>query len=458
MSVSSSSKTIIIKRKKPVVAPVATMDFTAPDDKPTSLPPATLKVIADALARGEYLQEVDCYWNPTEVIELKELSKGLDCSIRDMRVRHESLKVADLPRKEKRLITLEEATPTFKQSIMDAEKALSDIKETMRERNITYFQWKNQPDYIEAEKIIEKAKKALTNNEDDIRHLKAEIKATKEWKPERRIVVSFSYNDHITASTITKIDTLKKTCPDLCPKLIAVVNMRKTIMTEMNKSRGNPMRNVYLDFNLTPMDYRIQASWVIHRSSERDSYSWVWTTHYLHITEYNLYGAETVEYKSKEQLMSDEEKKQAEEKKKRLNELKKTPYDDYFLISNYDIGRAMNKGSFVDYKIDDLINDEDWYESTRWNAETKACDEKYQTHSVHNLVATNVNHTDNTFTIIGYMYEPRYDTEKKEREEPHIKKAKIQKTITYPTPSKRVKTTQLQKDLKKLTQNYEIPE
>ena len=419
--------------------------YSAPDDKPTSLPPATLKEIADALARGEYLQVVECYWNPDEMVELKELAKGLGCTIQDMRFRHCGLNVADLPRMESRLTTLEAQASTFVQTVADAEKALRDVETDLRERNVDYFKRETQPEYIEADKAVKNAKKALTNHEDVVRYSKSQIKATKEWKPERRIVASFSYNDLTTDATIKKIDDLMKSCPNLCPKLTTVVRLRKAIMAEMNKSRGTPMRNVYLDFNMTPMDYRIQASWVIRRPTKND-YSWVYNTHYLHITEYNLYGDEVVEYKSKEQLMSEEEKKQAEEKKK-------TPYADYFSICMYDIERATSikvkntdgtTSSTSSFKYDHLIHDEEW--ETNIRPDGTVC---ISCLSVRDFIATDVNHKDNTFKIIGYIVDG----------EIKIKKTKEIMTVNYPAPkTSRTKTTQLQKDLKKLMQNYEIPE
>jgi hypothetical protein len=324
------------------------------------------------------------------------------------------------------------------------------------ERNLKYWELEKEPEMIRADLQVFNATKARQNNINDINEYKTTIRATKEWKPERRIVVSFTANDHTTSNTIKEIEKDKDKYPTLAPKLIQVINFRKNAMLEMNKTRGNPMRNIYINIVLTPMDFKADCSWTIHRSEEKGN--WDYTTHFLHTTEYNLAGAEAVEYKSREQMMTQEEKKQEEENKKRLAELKKTAYPNYFLMSCYDLGRALNKCSFAGYNIDDIINDEEWFESTRWNAETKACDEKYQTHSIHQVVATNVNHTDNTFTIIGYMTAQRISTTgSDEIIEPYIKKAKVEKTITYPAPGKRVKITQLQKDLKKLTQNYVIP-
>jgi hypothetical protein len=442
---------LVIKRKKPVVA---TPDFTAPDDKPSSLPPATLNAIAEALGRGEYLQDVDCYWSPKEADELIALSKGFSCSLTDYRKRHYALTVAHLPTKEARVKTLESSAPALKEALQVASKALYDAEADARKRGVKYFELKSDPEVVKAELARKKAENALTYNQLDIASLKNEIRATKEWKPIRRIVVSFTSNDHTTDKTIADINKNKEAYPSLAPKLVQVINFRKEAMNEMNKRRDNPMRNIYINIVLTPMDFKADCSWTIHRSSSQND--WTYWTHYLHTTEYNLAGVEAVEFKSREQLMTDAEKAEEEAKKKRLAELKKVPYEDYFLISKYDIGRAISKS--WDYNIDAVVNDDDWYESTRFNPETKACDEKYQTHNISQLVATKVNHTDNTFTIIGYMYERSFTDISKEKIEPHIKKAKAVMTITYPTPSKRCKTTQLQKDLKKLTQNYEIPE
>jgi hypothetical protein len=184
--------------------------------------------------------------------------------------------------------------------------------------------------------------------------------------------------------------------------------------------------------------------------------------------------------------MSEKEKADAEADKKRLSELKKKAYTDYFTMSEYDIKDATSTKEKVvgdkynSYKITrkydlfDAINDEDITTETKTYTKYDSDDEEVagrevvedkkryrDSYSMPTFVVGNVNHTTHTFTIIGYLFEeykegmPHYSANLIRT---YIKKSKTPLTITYPAPkTKACKTTKLQKDLKKLTMNYELP-
>jgi predicted transcriptional regulator len=99
------------------------------------------------------------------------------------------------------------------------------------------------------------------------------------------------------------------------------------------------------------------------------------------------------------------------------------------------------KSVLKECNLDSVVCDEDFTDITTFTGEKK----KYN--PISSFVVGNVNLTTHTFTIIGYLKDDKY------------KKAKTPLALTYPAPkSKACKTTQLQKDLKKLTMNYEVVE
>jgi len=426
----SSSKTIVIKRKKPVVAPLDA-SMIASDDKPDTLPPATLKAFADADARGELLEEVDCYWCPPELTELFTLRDYFESvNIYDFRKRSSST----------RLISLNEAEiATFKAKEIEIKKAYDELSSIASKARNAYYDEYRKNNFKENEATLalkkesEKTEKdarekdaSLTNTRIYITRLENANKSIKEWRPSRRVVACVYYNQHKVEKILETLDGKKTAFGN---KLAQVVRMRDEMMKEENKKRGNPMRSVEWCINLTPMDYRVQASWTVSRNEHND-YSGGWITHYLHLTEYNLKGEDAVEYKSKEQLLHDEE----EANKKRLAGLKKKVYDNYFYMYNI-------KSVLKECNLDSVVCDEDFTDITTFTGEKK----KYN--PISSFVVGNVNLTTHTFTIIGYLKDDKY------------KKAKTPLALTYPAPkSKACKTTQLQKDLKKLTMNYEVVE
>jgi hypothetical protein len=449
-----SSPVLKIKRSAPAIASVPT-DFTAPDERPASLPPATLKALADAKARNEYLEGVNCYWSPPETDELINFTNAYNpASIRDFRIRHSQLNVYDLPNKEARLVELNAISPALAKASSDARMAVSQTESRLRtERNLGYFDIRNQPEFIEATTLYKKAEANVKRNQEDITYYKSLIAATKEWKPVRRIVVSFTANDHTTAKTIADIEANKDKYPTLFPKLVAVINFRKAAMEQMNKQRSNPMRNIYINIVLTPMDFKADCSWTIHRSDS----DWNYCTHYLHTTEYNLAGAEAVEYKSREQMMTEAEKAEEEAKKQRLHALKKTPYDNYFIMNEY----TLNENTSIKTKesngmtthtktinVNDLVQPDDLEEVENFKGE-KYMRFKY---CVIYFVIGNVDIEANTFDVLGY-FAGNSDADKV------LKKCREVKHITNFEPkTKRAKYSPLQKKIEKqnLTQNYEI--
>jgi hypothetical protein len=275
----------------------------------------------------------------------------------------------------------------------------------------------------------------------EINSLKNEISATKDWKPERRIVIDFHSNYHTVDKDIAKIEALT-TCPSLPAKVVQVIRLRKAVMEEMNKARSNPMRNIHINIVLTPMDYKADCSWTITRYNNTDAWTY---THFLHRTEYNLVGADVIEYRSRELIMSEAEKKEAEEKKKRLSELKKTPHANYFKMWCDDISRAtstkvknedMTMSSVAKYDLDTLVKEADM--SKGWNGKPY--------NPIFYYIATDVNYETHTFTLIGYL-----------NDKGDFVKSDTPLAIVYPAPkTKRTKTTQLQKDAKPLMMDTEV--
>jgi hypothetical protein len=243
-------------------------EFQAPNMSPYSLPPATLKAIADAKDRGEYLQEVDCYWNPPEAGELVRFANMLQISLTDYRFRDHS--AYDISKIEDDIVNLNQAEKNEKSFTKQC-----DIREEIRKRT-------------------------------------SYMNSMKQWKPQRRIITSIQTNDHHSDETIKKLMTVSDKYPKLVSKLVKVIEYRKQALAEMNKKRGNPMRSIYIHIVLTPMDFKAVCNWTITRMQYEDDQMTIckYKRQFLHATEYNLQGDEAVEYKSNEKLM--EEKKQKE--------------------------------------------------------------------------------------------------------------------------------------------------
>jgi hypothetical protein len=450
-----SSKKIILKRK-PVVA---TPDMVAPDNRPTTLPPKTLQLMKEALEKGEYLEEVDCYWNPKEADDFQHLKK-LCLSVgefRDYRKRPECISVSQLKGREEKLVAVREGI-SVKQKIVDtASDALTDYE---RKNNIYYtrcysrstplHQQQGRLEWTEEYKeLIEKFRIPaidLQRLKDERSNLEYYIQHTKNWKPQRRITFTFTYYDQQKEDVLKRIEKEKEVNPILATKLGDVVRMRGELMSEMNKSRGNPMRNVYLVFNLTPMDYRIQASWNIRRNEHND-WSGEYITHQNHITEYNLMSEKVEEYRSAEMLLDELEKQKLQNDKELLKKRKTTPYKDLYSLSKYKLNEATrkeiksedNRGEYINpyntEKLVSILQDEDVEDGKyRWNS-----------YSFPEMIVSNTNFEENTFEIVGY-----YSKDDK------IRKAKNIIKVEYKKPRKNTKTTQMQKDLKVVYQNKEM--
>lgn len=377
----------------------------ASNDHPDTLPLATTQALADAKARGEYLQTVDTHWSPPEIDEIYAFNSyvrangGFRCwlYLNDYRQRHPSISVADLP---------------------DHEANLRDLK---------------LPRAKEQQKLYER----LSNL----------IQHTKEWRPRRRVVLELNYSDHDTDTLIKYITDATPTFPSLAPKLVDIINMRKTAMAEVNAQRGNPIRHVCLQIYLTPMDYCANATWTIHRTRhEGDEYNEY--THHHHTTQYNLRGDVAVEYVSKEEQRRRDNTAEDE----RLKALRKTPYENYHLVSTYDINRMMEAvekkkdKKFNRYDVFDkmpYVNDEHIETGTRYDGST------YTTTDVYDLIVSNVDYEAQTFEIGGYV---RRDNEGRMTAYP----SKIKSTIQYPPKNKRAKQSQMEKDVKPFMQNTPI--
>jgi hypothetical protein len=419
-------------------------EFIAIDDKPTTLPAATLKALADAKADDQLLQEVDCYWNPPEASELKHLDALMpECTLRDYRKRHHSINVDKLPDARWSTDKFERIYDDCLKLLSENERKRNEQRVNLQKSGISYFELDKQPIIIELEKQIKELTDSLRKSKRELDYHRALDKAIVEWKPERRVILKIDYTDHETDAMIEKLRTLEEQqrCANIVPKLIEVIRMRKAVMAAKNARRGNPMRNVYLEFNLTPMDYRIQASWVIHRNNRFDEYEWRYTVHYLHITEYNLLGERVVEYKSREQLMSDEEKAAAEAEAKRLKELAKTPYTDYFYLNEWRIDGV--KG---DFNKTDVVQDVDILRGERDDGT------EWQRVNIIDFIATNVNYETQTLDIVGYTVLATPHNYK----DTMVKRAKNKITLTFVPKSKREKTSKMEKQLQKIMQNVDL--
>jgi len=313
-------------------------EFQAPNNFPTSLPPATLKAIADAKERGEYLQKVDCYWNPPEADELLGFVKDMRLySETDFRFRNHSVS----------------RISEYEDKIVNLNQAEKDEKDFTKQCDI---------------------RKEISKYTSYINYMKG-------WKPQRRIVASIETNDHCTDETIKQLMTVSDKYPKLVSKLVKVIEYRKQALAEMNKTRGTPMRKIYVYIVLTPIDFKADCTWTITRlqhNDDIDTYSH-YKTHYLHATEYNLQGDEAVEYKSNERLIEE----QKEKEKKEQEELRKQAHEGYSFVRVDEL----NKSNRFSYKQNECVADEHKTDSKL---------------NIYRFIVNNINEEKKTVDLVGY--------------------------------------------------------
>jgi len=314
----SSEVSIVKPKRKPIIAKP---DMIAPDNHPSSLPERTLNEMAHALMNGEYLQTVDCYWNPSTIKELYSITKYFpNASIRDYRFRTDYTSVLLLKAREverQKLMNQEKATSEELALLQKkrSERLYELHQQAIVEKYVHDWRKKNEiEDNDHIMKEITEKQKQLQRRLDETRLIyrgyNQKIEATKRWKPIRRVVAEVHYSDHHTDELLEKIEKMNTSFGS---KIVQVIRLRKEAMTEMNAKRGTPMRNVCWYINLTPMDYRAECSWTINRNTNND-YSGDWITHYLHLTEYDLKNDKVESFVSKErqQKIDLEEKEKAE--------------------------------------------------------------------------------------------------------------------------------------------------
>jgi hypothetical protein len=426
----------------------------APNDRPESLPPASLKLYEDAKARNEYLQEIPCYWNPEEVAELIRLkhvcssTNGIETvQLIDYRVRCPSLNVKHIPTLERSIPHNEELIKVKEAEIKVLEqedpycRSLS-AKSATKVEKVETPETKRRNTCIRLHKEIEMLHKKIRDDS-------AQLRAIKAWIPVRRIKFHIAYNDHKTDTLISQLKEEKEKCPTLIKKLIKVIKLRKEIMAEMNKSRGNPMRNVYLDFCLTPMDYRIDASWTIHRSSA--CYDWEYVCYHNHITEYDLSGEKVKEYKSKETLA----RIAAEAKEKERDALKSVYYEDIFTFSPDNARQALGIDAREQYEWRDILLDIVQPNKVKKIIRKTDGEELTLIDYFPHLIVNNINYEDQTADVIGYLDSEVID-EKKGKTRLIVIPAKEKTTLQFPAKHARAKQSKLEKILKPLQQWYDV--
>jgi hypothetical protein len=170
-----------------------------------------------------------------------------------------------------------------------------------------------------------------------------------------------------------------------------MIEFRKVMMKAENEKRGNPMRSVELDINLTPMDYCARASWTISRNEHLD-YSGAQLLHFLHITEYDLKGEDATQYKSQEYTTLENEKAEAEVKKKQTTVLKKEFHEGIYRIEYY----IANKH---DTKLGEKV-----YQPSEYKTHTRPDGSIYEYPLRYDFLARVIegNKADTVIEIIGY--------------------------------------------------------
>jgi hypothetical protein len=324
-------------------SPAPASETIAADNHPNTLPIATQKVLAKMKETGVYLNEADCYWtspNENDCEKLRTLNSCKYISVgrmTDYRIRQDGYNVEDIKKYEDMLSSERTTLHAYKQLVEQDDKTEMELRQ-----RIPYSERYTNEEWITFTKAQTNRRNNMNYSRDRVDNYKSAIASIKAWKPVRRIYWWMSFN-------INNYNEIAKVFEDLqkdayFKKIYDVIKHRKAVMEEKNKSRGNPMKSVYLAFNLTPMDYRIQASWNIHR----DGY-----VHSTNITEYDLTQETIREYTSTEMRLEKEAEEKAEAERKAAIELKRKVYQGIDYLETY--GAAINKMEGVDkLKVPDV--------------------------------------------------------------------------------------------------------
>jgi hypothetical protein len=309
----------------------------AKDDRHTTLPKATLDALDATRASGVY-GNVDTYWNPPESAEFETIRKIITSKVLtkisgtydDFRIRRNYESLERIAEAEQKMADNKEKKAKAIAEFAEFRNRLSPYHPQSIRLNI------NSPDYKEKNFAQTEEYNALSSVVADwdrkFKGWEADIARVKNWRPYRHLQLNFYYNDHDTDEILKELDNLERIgtvdAIKAVKKLRQMIVYRKAMMEEANKKRGNPMRSVELEINLTPMDFCARASWNIRREKSRTDYIITTLVHFLHLTEYNLKGADVVEYHSVEYTNLKKEKEAEEAKKKEAAEAKKKAKED----------------------------------------------------------------------------------------------------------------------------------
>lgn len=240
---------------------------------PSTLPQATLDVLANQKVTNVYLPMVETFWNPHVIEEYHNALKYLN----------EKTKVLSVIKHDYRLRPSRHygrENVFLQPSVLDEEiKQLGDEIKAIPLGSLAY----GTPEHTIA---LNKHKELCSTKY----HKEKLCRDIRDWRPLRVVEFDCSYNDHKANVLIDFLRT--QTHVDFFAKLLKMIEHRKAYMDELNRTRRNPIRNVRMILTITPERSYITATWEIHRSSDNWS---VWTVHHKYGKVYLLEEDPTVD-------------------------------------------------------------------------------------------------------------------------------------------------------------------
>jgi len=363
------------------------MNTIAIDNRPTTLPEATILAIQHAAENDDILQHVECYWDTKDKhLELyaieRKYSIGGEVPVFHSsdywdyryRFRNQSVKMID----------------EFNRDLFNLsnKKIINQIKndEVNEKLRITN---NRSPQYDELNKEYLRLYRERKSIYEDISYVNEKIKQIINWKPRREIIAEAIIQYHQIDKAIER---LKIANTQFSHKLIHILTLRKTDMDEINKTRGNPIRKIVLRFVLNPAEYYVQCSWKrsVYNKTEYQTKDW-----YSHFTAYNMNEPDVPKYVPIDVQEFQKKKLQEKQDKERNAELRKKKsfkHCDFWIVDGYTMERETS------------ITTKEGYIQKMYDYKSFIPDDDLENHNYNGkLIATNTCEIQNDYMIVGYI-------------------------------------------------------
>ena len=346
---------VVSELNENTIVSTVTENDVAPDDRSKSLPPSTIAIVEAQRKADKMTPTVNTHWNPDSIPLIRDALTNMGRKLRSTdKKENDWFEVSEADGRVRPYIDSNTGF-AYTQEYCDDKIAMLEVKinglsaqikaledeayagkynnvsapmsgDFKKRRNLEHTSkgrpapFKDETDedntlynkYMAFSQKIKNLQIERTNRSGSVSDWKRIKTLTMTWLPERIVQFSIRYNDH----DVPKLREFFK-ANDKLPfynQLSQLVELRHEDMTEINKGRANPIRNVYFRLQVTPAELYISTTWEVMREGHSNLSKG---------TEYNLgvYGDTVVrKFKSMATIM-DEQKQKEEEDAKALDKV-----------------------------------------------------------------------------------------------------------------------------------------